>query len=218
MPVEVTSPSPGTPTDSGAPPLDDACRQRLLAVARAAVGVATGAADRSALQAAMAGARGLDRRAAAFVTLTEDGALRGCIGGLDPERPLALAVAQAAMSAAVDDPRFEPVRADELDQIRIEVSVLGPYRPLADRASFQPGVDGILVERGWHRGLLLPEAAIGHDLGRNEVLGIACMKAGLASDAWRDPGTTVSAFRTERFGGSARPAPGLAGVTGLDLH
>ena len=171
----------------------------------------------NSLDAAMDVARELEIRAAIFVTLTEDGALRGCMGRLDPERPIVDAVAEAAISAAVEDPRFEPVGGDELGQIRIEISVLGSYQPLADPEAFEPGVEGVLVERGWQRGLLLPEAAAECDLGRRDVLEIACRKAGLAGDAWRDPRTIVSAFRTVRFGGPARPAPGVAGVIELAL-
>jgi AmmeMemoRadiSam system protein A len=218
MPARLPSRSrSGAARPDSVSPLDDERREQLLEVARAALAVATGSADRKRLDAAMEAARSLEMPAAAFVTLTEAGELRGCMGRLDPDRPVIVSVAEAAICAAVEDPRFEPVRADELDRIRIEVSILGPYQPLADPEGFEPGVEGILVERGWQRGLLLPEAAAECGLGRREVLEITCRKAGLATEAWRDPRTVVFAFRTVRFGGPARPAPGVAGATELAL-
>ena len=137
--------------------------------------------------------------AAAFVTLHEAGELRGCVGSLATDRPLWESVISAAVAAALDDPRFLPVTADEVPWLSIDVSVLGPARPLDAPADFQPGRDGVIVDRGGRRGLLLPEVATEHGWGLREMLEGTCWKAGLPPDAWRDPATDVRLFRTTRF-------------------
>jgi len=181
----------------------------LLALARVAVAAAARGdverARQAALRATRHGAPQDPRRGAAFVTLLEHGDLRGCIGLLDASRPLAESVAGAAVAAALHDWRFRPVTEEELPDLEIEVSVLGPFIALADPLTFRLGVDGLLVERGYDRGLLLPEVATEHGFGSRTMLQAVCGKAGLPADAWRDPRTRVSAFRTRHFGGPALP-------------
>jgi AmmeMemoRadiSam system protein A len=135
---------------------------------------------------------------AAFVTLHEEGELRGCIGSLGTDRPLWMTVVSAAVAAASRDPRFIPVAASEVPALSIDVSVLGQPVPLQDPSVFQPGIDGVIVERGGRRGLLLPEVATDAGWGTREMLEGTCRKAGLPHDAWRDPGTHVFVFRTAR--------------------
>lgn len=142
-------------------------------------------------------------RGPAFVTLRVGGELRGCIGTLDSGRPWPASVARAAVSAALDDPRFSPVAEIELPAIELEVSLLGPFVALEDPLAFRLGVDGLLVERGWSRGLLLPEVAATFGLDHQGMLAAVCAKAGLPRGAWREPGTTTYAFRTANFGGPA---------------
>jgi AmmeMemoRadiSam system protein A len=181
-------------------------RVGLLDLARLALGVAVGGRSVDALDTALAAHRAAartERRAAAFVTLSEGGELRGCIGILEPDELVADAVVTAAFSAARRDPRFEPVAARELPAITVEVSVLGPLVPLDDPLRFRLGVDGLVVERGRQRGLLLPEVATAAGLDRLAMLDATCRKAGLRVGAWREPGTSVRAFRTCRFGGPA---------------
>jgi uncharacterized protein, PH0010 family len=176
-------------------------RAALLDIARSALAAAVrgepwrGAGDTPAVLEGRLGA--------AFVTLTEAGELRGCVGILDPSRPLAESVARAAGSAALRDGRFLPVSARELPSIEIEVSVLGRFVILDDLLAFRPGIDGLLVTRGAAQGLLLPEVATMHGLDGPAMLEATCRKAGLPPTAVRDPQTTVFAFRTERFGGPA---------------
>jgi AmmeMemoRadiSam system protein A len=191
--------------------LPEEARHCLLDLARTAVAVASRARSPEALEDAFACETGVELYAAAFVTLTQAGGLRGCMGMLDPTRLVSESVLEAAACAARTDPRFPPVRPAELEGIEIEVSVLGPLVRLADPLSFRLGIDGIVVERDGHRGLLLPEVAPMVDFDRFEMLEIACRKAGLPSRAWRDPRTIVSAFRTDRFGGPAVPASTPAG-------
>lgn len=192
--------------DAGLPgpvAVDDAARTQLLALARTAVAVASRALPAPALDAAMHEASATALRASAFVTLTEDDDLRGCMGILDPDRPVHDSVAEAAACAARTDPRFQPVTPSELARLHLDVSILGPMVPLADPLAWRLGIDGIVVQMGGRRGLLLPEVAEENGLDRVAMLDIATRKAGLPAGAWRDPSARVFAFRTERFGGPA---------------
>lgn len=181
----------------------DAARAELLEVARTAVAVASRSQGSGALEFAMHALSATNLRAAAFVTLTEGGELRGCMGMLDPERPVRDSVAEAAACATRADPRFRPVTPEELSSLRIDVSVLGPMVPLTDPLGWRLGIDGIVVRLGARRGLLLPEVAEENGLDRIAMLDIATRKAGLPRDAWRLPEAVVFAFRTDRFGGPA---------------
>lgn len=183
--------------------VDEAERAHLLELARAAVAVASRSQPAGMLEGAMRAAADTDLRASAFVTLTEAGELRGCMGILDPARPVGDAVAEAAACATRTDPRFRPVGPHELERIQVEVSVLGPMVKLADPLGWRLGVDGIVVEMSGRRGLLLPEVAEEIGLDRAGMLDIATRKAGLPRGAWRYPGANVYAFRTSRFGGPA---------------
>ncbi len=153
-------------------------------------------------------AAALDEPGAAFVTLTEDGSLRGCIGSLVAEKPLGQAVASAGSSAAVRDPRFLPVTERELPAIHIDVSVLGPAVPLRDPMAFRPGIDGIIVARDGRRALLLPEVATDLGWGAREMLDAVCEKAGLEGHAWHDPRTRLFVFRTVRVSEAEAPVTG----------
>jgi AmmeMemoRadiSam system protein A len=167
---------------------------------------------RSAIAAALAGAReppipdvaGARLHRGAFVTLEErrDGALRGCIGRIAADRPLGEVVRSVAVSAAAEDPRFPPVEREELADLRIEISVLSEPSPLdpGDAESLVIGRDGLLVRRGGAVGVLLPQVATEHGLGREAFLAAACRKAGLGAHAWREPGTAVFTFQADVFG------------------
>ena len=146
--------------------------------------------------------------AAAFVTLREAGDLRGCIGLLRFEVPLWENVRDAAAAAALDDPRFYPVGAEEVADLRIEVSVLEPPVRIADPSEFQAGRHGIVIEKGSCRGLLLPQVAPEMGWGNREMLEGVCHKAGLPPDAWRDPATRLYVFESVCFGEPA--AQGVA--------
>jgi AmmeMemoRadiSam system protein A len=193
------------------PEVGPAARRVLLGLARAALAEATGfrgARGQFEDQRTVTGDAGLemaclDEPGAVFITLTVDGELRGCIGGLLPERPLRVAVARAAVSAALGDPRFLPVTADELPGLHLGVSILGPLTPLEDPGGFRPGVDGIVADRQGRIGLLLPEVADEFGLDGRGMLDAVCQKAGLPRDAWRDRSTQLLTFRTIRFDGPA---------------
>ncbi len=196
---------PGRRSSRGTPSVEvpEASRRILLDLARAALATVTGRADPTTFQDALERAAGASEPAAAFVTLTRHGELRGCVGTLDAQRPLYRTIASAAISAALDDPRFAPLSAEELPAIRVEISVLGPFAPLLDPDAFRPGIDGVLVESRGHVALLLPEVATATSWGAQEMFAAVCRKAGLPPDAWRDARTRLSVFTTDRFGGLA---------------
>ncbi len=140
----------------------------------------------------------LERRGA-FVTLKIDGRLRGCIGHLVGVSPLWLTVRENAVAAAFRDPRFPALGHDELAQTTIEISALTPMVATSP-GDIVVGRDGILIERGSSRGLLLPQVAVEYGWDATTFLDATCRKAGLAAGCWREPGTTVSSFRAEVFG------------------
>ena len=120
----------------------------------------------------------LDRRAGVFVTLHKFGDLRGCIGTIAPTTgSMAEEIIQNAISAAINDPRFDPVTADELPFLSVHVDVLNPAEPVASRADLDPKRYGVIVEKGMHRGLLLPDLE-GVDTVAYQ-LEIACLKGGI---------------------------------------
>src|SRR5438876_106074 len=144
-------------------------------------------------------------RRGAFVTITEaDGALRGCVGHVADERPLGEVVREMTVAAAREDPRFPPVEPEELPRLALEISVLtaAAPRPLdpVDPARIVIGRDGLIVRRGRHVGLLLPQVAAEYHWGPETFLAAGCRKAGLAPDAWREAGTEVVTFQADVFG------------------
>lgn len=158
------------------------------------------------------------RKAGVFVTLTEhpSGELRGCIGFPDPIYPLNRALPDAALSAALHDPRFPPVRPVELGDLIVEVSLLTPpelvqvERPQEYPAQVRVGEDGLIIERGPSRGLLLPQVPVEYGWDAEEFLSHTCSKAGLRPDAWLERGTRLYRFQAEIFtevspGGEIRP-------------
>jgi AmmeMemoRadiSam system protein A len=130
----------------------------------------------------------------AFVTLKDAGTLRGCIGRLESPQPLWETVAEMAQAAAFDDPRFPAVTREELDGLSIEISVLTPFERLQDPQSVVVGKHGLLVERGFRRGVLLPQVAVEQGWNREEFLAYVCRKASLTPDAWKDPDTALYVF------------------------
>ncbi len=142
----------------------------------------------------------------AFVTLNTypDLSLRGCIGFPEPTYSLASALVQAAHHAC-HDPRFDDLREDELDHIVVEVSVLTPPEEVQvnDRQELLRqiviGRDGLIMEHGPYRGLLLPQVPVEWNWTVEEFLAHTCLKAGIPPDMWRDERTTVYKFEGEIF-------------------
>jgi AmmeMemoRadiSam system protein A len=172
---------------------------RLLAIARRSIEAAvrrSGPAEEP--EAALPVA--LVDPAAAFVTIHEGGELRGCIGMMRFETPLWRNVRDAARAAALDDPRFLPVAEPELPHLELEISVLDPPIRIASPADFVAGRHGIVVERGGHRALLLPQVAGEMGWSETQMFAAVCRKANLPQDAWRDPETNLFVFESVCFG------------------
>ncbi|MGA7877630.1 MAG: AmmeMemoRadiSam system protein A, partial [Desulfoferrobacter sp.] len=135
----------------------------------------------------------------AFVTLHKNGELRGCIGHIIGDRSLAETVAEMAVAAAFQDPRFPPVTADELPDLDIEISAMTPLRRITDVEEIQVGRDGIIVQQDGHSGLLLPQVATQYGWDRETFLDYTCRKANLPPDAWKDKNTTIYIFSADVF-------------------
>jgi len=134
-----------------------------------------------------------------FVTLHKHGQLRGCIGYVEGIKPLYQAVMDMARSAAFSDPRFPPVKLEEMKDLEIEISVLSPLKKIKDVNEIQVGKHGIIIQKGFQRGLLLPQVATEWHWNREEFLRQTCFKAGLPAEAWKDPGTEIMIFSAEIF-------------------
>jgi AmmeMemoRadiSam system protein A len=141
-------------------------------------------------------------RCGVFVTLHVRNRLQGCIGVIEAKDPLGEAIIRCAASAAMEDPRFAPMRADQLAELSIEISLLSAMEPIAPEA-VKIGHHGLLVQLHAQRGLLLPQVAIVHRLTREQFLEETCRKAGLPREAWRDPEAHLFGFTCEVFSESS---------------
>ncbi|MDV3277316.1 MAG: TIGR00296 family protein [Nitrososphaerales archaeon] len=184
----------------------------VVGVARASIEefVRTGKTKRTAWRTGT-----LSEKRGVFVTLNLAAqlgeTLRGCIGYPLPVKPLGEAVEEVAVLAASQDPRFPPVRKEELDGIIVEVSVLTQPETLKVRkrtdlpSRVRVGTDGLIVSKAYTSGLLLPQVPVEYSWGPEEFLSQTCMKAGLTPDAWLDEDTEVQRFQAEIF---AEESPG----------
>ena len=145
----------------------------------------------------------LREKRGAFVTLKKTESLRGCIGYIRAVKPLYRAVEEMAAAAAFRDPRFPPVKRDELKKMSIEISVLTPLREIRDISEIEVGRHGIYIVRGDCSGLLLPQVAVEYGWGREVFLSETCHKAGLPPTAWRDNQTRIFIFSADVFGREA---------------
>jgi len=136
--------------------------------------------------------------AGAFVTLKKHRSLRGCIGRLFPEEPLFRVVSDCAISAALNDPRFDPVTADELDLLHIDVSVLGEMVTIQSDDEIQVGKHGLFIRKDGLQGLLLPQVAVEMSLDRFGFLELTCRKAGLPRNAWKED-AVIEVFTADIF-------------------
>jgi len=139
------------------------------------------------------------RNAGAFVTLRVRGDLRGCIGYIESPEPLIDTVRDAAMKAALTDFRFSPLQPGELADLDIEISVLSPVSRITEVGEIEVGKHGLIIERGHHRGLLLPQVPLEYGWTREEFLSHTCRKAGLPPSAWKNPDTAIYLFSAEVF-------------------
>jgi len=146
----------------------------------------------------------LHKRRGTFVTLTEHGNLRGCIGHIIPHESIIDGVRINAINAAFRDPRFRPLSPEELDKIKIEVSILTEPKALQYEDAedllkkLRPGIDGVIIKKGFHEATFLPQ--VWEQLPRKEdFLTHLCLKAGLDGDAWRRGGLEVYTYQVQAF-------------------
>ncbi|MFZ5586056.1 MAG: AmmeMemoRadiSam system protein A [Thermodesulfobacteriota bacterium] len=171
--------------------------RRLLAVARETISQLVQGRPPAAQPADL---EGLQFRRGAFVTLHRRGQLRGCIGNFVSDEPLVCTVQSMAVAAASQDPRFPPVRAMEMDEIDLEISVLSPLKPIQDVDEIEVGRHGIYIVSPRGRGVLLPQVATEYGWDRDTFLDHTCMKAGLRPGCWREPDVKILIFSAQVFG------------------
>jgi AmmeMemoRadiSam system protein A len=140
----------------------------------------------------------LKEKRGAFVTLTVAGDLRGCVGYPLPVKPLDETIIEMAVAAASQDTRFEPMAPEDMDRLRIEISVLGLPEPVSSPADVEVGRHGIIVSKGFNRGLLLPQVPVEHAWDRETYLHHGCLKAGLSPEEWKK-GAKIEVFTAQVF-------------------
>lgn len=134
-----------------------------------------------------------------FVTLHKKGDLRGCIGYPLPLKPLIEAVVDNAIASAAEDPRFRPVVSDELKDIDIEISILTVPQKVKEHGDVVVGRDGIIISKGYMKGLLLPQVPVEQDWDLEQYISHGCLKAGLPPDEWKK-GVDIETFQGIVFG------------------
>jgi len=179
--------------DAGLGPED---KQTLLEIARLAI---RARALGEAIPDISVASQALLRKSGAFVSLHRRGMLRGCIGYIEPVHPLARAVQEMALSAAFQDPRFEALTADELNDLDIEISVLTPFEKIDDPELIDVGRHGLMIRKGSASGLLLPQVPLQFGWDRLTFLSQTCQKAGLGPDAWQDADAELFIFSADIF-------------------
>jgi len=137
--------------------------------------------------------------AGAFVTLTEFGALRGCIGYIISDQPLFGTVCEAAVQASQSDPRFQPVRQSEIKNLSIEISILTEPFSLNSYEEIEIGKHGLILEEKGRRGLLLPQVPIEHKMNREQYLDAICQKTGFQPGYWKTKQLKLNAFTATVF-------------------
>ncbi len=176
-------------------PVSPEDRERLLGLARASI-------DRYLASETLPLPRGFgaetERRQGVFVTLRKRGNLRGCIGQMQPGMPIPQLVQRMALAAAFQDRRFSRVKASELKNIEVEISLLTPPRRVEGPGAVEPGRDGVVLERDGKSAVFLPHVATEEGWGRDELLDNLCLKAGLEQGCWR-VGARLSTFQAEVF-------------------
>ena len=135
----------------------------------------------------------------AFVTLTENRALRGCIGYITSDMPLHKTIEDAAKQAAIGDPRFQQLTKKEFGKIEIEISVLSEPSPMESYDDIVVGVHGLILTEQGMRGLLLPQVPIEHNMNKEEYLSSLCEKSGFHANFWRERTLNIEMFTATVF-------------------
>jgi uncharacterized protein len=134
---------------------------------------------------------------AAFVTLHKHGNLRGCIGHIKAFKPLIQSIQEMAIAAAFDDPRFPPLRLEEISDLEIEISVLSPMKKIESIDEIVVGTHGLYIQKGFQSGLLLPQVSTEQGWSKEQFLIGICQKAGLPNTAWKS--ANLFTFTAEIF-------------------
>ena len=171
------------------PQLSAEQRTALLAAARAAIAehLKTGQIPEASVSDPI-----LNRPAGAFVTLTEKGELRGCIGHMTADAPLVRTIQEMAVAAAESDPRFPSLTPEELDQVKLEISVLSPLHRVTDLNAIRVGTDGLMIVKYGARGVFLPQVPVQEGWDRDAYLENLCLKAGLERGCWKENASLYS--------------------------
>lgn len=171
-------------------------KRTLLRIARRAIAQSVGVSE---TKEELTLTTTLKQKSGAFVTLEKNGRLRGCVGFVEAFEPLHKTVAEAAISAAQHDHRFETVKREELPELELEVSVLSPFEKVPDPSLIEPGKHGLMIRSGFRQGLLLPQVATEYGWDRETFLEQTCIKAGLPKSAWRSQECTIEWFTATVF-------------------
>ena len=141
----------------------------------------------------------LNEKRGAFVTLNKFNQLRGCIGYLEANKPLYQIIAEMAEAAAFSDPRFPQIKVDEVDDLKIEISVLSQLERIQNIENIKIGSHGLLIKKQVHQGLLLPQVASHYGWDRNTFLDQTCLKAGIPEGSWKNSEVEVYIFSAQIF-------------------
>ncbi len=184
----------------------EAYRRKLLTLARESIGTRfTGESSPEQLALENSAPEALCGREGAFVTLKirsrggEDDRLRGCIGNIVGHEALYRSIWRLARESAFNDPRFQPLREEEMKDLRIEISLLSVPERIDSPQEIVVGRDGVLLSRGYHQAVFLPQVAAEQGWDREMMLDYLALKAGLPVHAWRDSGCNFEVFQAEIF-------------------
>lgn len=170
-------------------------KRQLLALARGAI---VQQVTNGAVQPITVANEKLQAHLGCFVSIKMDGKLRGCIGNFIADKPLYLLVQEMAIAAATRDPRFYPMKRNDLENFSIEISVLSPLQQITSIEEIKVGTHGIYMERNFHRGVLLPQVATELGWDRETFLQQTALKAGMGRDDWQE-NTDISIFSADVF-------------------
>lgn len=134
-----------------------------------------------------------------FITLRKNEELRGCIGYVEGNKPLYESIPEMSEAAATRDPRFDPLKEDEIEDINLEISLLSPLEKIESPEQVEVGKHGLVIKRGDNRGLLLPQVATENNWDRTTFLEHTCLKANLQPDSWKDKEIEIYIFSAEVF-------------------
>ena len=134
-----------------------------------------------------------------FITLRKNEELRGCIGYVEGYKPLYESIPEMSEAAATKDPRFDPIKEDEIEEINLEISLLSPLEKIDSPEQIKVGIHGIVIKKGFNKGLLLPQVAEENNWDRQTFLEHTCLKANLHPDSWKDDEIEIFVFSAEVF-------------------